>query len=47
MNLPNLPQNTSDEADIYLAISALNTDQIKTERRAAGTFGVSRATLYR
>jgi hypothetical protein len=47
MNLPNLPQNTSDEADIYLAISALNTDQIKTERRAAGTFGVSRATLHR
>jgi hypothetical protein len=47
MALPNLPQHTSDEADIYLAISALNTDQIQTERRAADTFKVSRATLHR
>jgi hypothetical protein len=44
---PNLPQHASCEADIYLAISALNRNQIQTERRAAATFEVSRATLHR
>jgi hypothetical protein len=44
---PNQPQHTSNEANIYLAISALTTNQIQTERRAAGTFRVSRATLHR
>jgi hypothetical protein len=43
----NLPQHTSHEANIYLAISALYTNQIQTERRAAGTFEVSRTTLRR
>jgi hypothetical protein len=47
MTLPNQPQHTSDEADIHLATSALNAGQIQTERRAAGTFKVSRATLHR
>jgi len=44
---PSLPQHASHEADIHLAISALNTNQIQTERRAAATFEVSRATLHR
>jgi hypothetical protein len=44
---PNLSQHTSCEADIHLAISALNTNRIQTERRAAATFEVSRATLHR
>jgi hypothetical protein len=47
MSLPNQPQHTSDKADIHLATSALNAGQIQTERRAAGTFKVSRATLHR
>ena len=47
MTLLNQPQHTSDEADIHLATSALNAGQIQTERRAAGTFKVSRATLHR
>ncbi|USP82162.1 hypothetical protein yc1106_09436 [Curvularia clavata] len=32
---------------MYLAISALNTKQIETERCAAKTFNISRATLHR
>jgi hypothetical protein len=47
MSLPQLSQRASHEADISLAISALNKNQIQTERRAADTFDVSRATLYR
>jgi hypothetical protein len=47
MTLPNQPQHISDEADIHLAILALNAGQIQTERYAAGTFKVSRATLHR
>ena len=44
---PNLAQHTSREVDIHLAISALDANQIQTERRAAATFEVSRATLHR
>jgi hypothetical protein len=47
MSLPQLSQRASHEADISLAISALNKNQIQTERRAADTFDVSRATLHR
>jgi hypothetical protein len=42
-----LAQHASCEADIHLAISALNANQIQTKRRAAATFEVSRATLHR
>jgi hypothetical protein len=44
---PNLAQHASCEADIHLAILALNANQIQTERRAAAMFEVSRATLHR
>ena len=44
---PNLAQHTSREADIHLAISALDANQIQTKRRAAATFEVSRTTLHR
>ena len=44
---PDLAQHASCEADIHLAILALNVNQIQTERRAAATFEVSRATLHR
>ena len=44
---PNLSQHASCEANINLAILALNADQIQTKRRAAATFEVSRATLHR
>ena len=44
---PKLSQHASCEANINLAILALNTDQIQTERCAAATFEVSRATLHR
>jgi len=47
MALPTPTQNASREADINLAILALSTSQIQTERRAAATFEVSRATLHR
>jgi hypothetical protein len=47
MSLLQLSQHVSYEADVSLAILALNTDQICTERRAADTFKVSRATLHR
>jgi hypothetical protein len=47
MTQPNLSQRASYEADIFLAISALDTDQIRAEKRAAGTFEVSRTTLRR
>jgi hypothetical protein len=40
-------QKSSHEADIYLAISALNRRQILTERSAAQTYEVSRTTLQR
>jgi hypothetical protein len=40
-------QNSSHEADIHLAISALNQRQILTERSAAQTYEVSRTTLQR
>jgi hypothetical protein len=43
----NLSQHASYETNIYLAILALNVNQIRTERRAAGTFEVSRTTLRR
>jgi hypothetical protein len=43
---PNLAQHASCEANIHLAILALNATQIHTERRAAATFKVSRATLH-
>jgi hypothetical protein len=39
--------NASCEADINLAILALNCNQIPTERSAATTFKVSRTTLQR
>lgn len=44
---PDLAQHASCEVNIYFAISALNENQIQTERRAAATFEVSRATLRR
>jgi hypothetical protein len=44
---PNLAQHASCEANIHLATLALDTNQIQTERRAAATFEVSRATLHR
>lgn len=44
---PILSQHISSEANIYLAISALNKDEIHNERRAAGMFEVSRTTLRR
>ena len=40
-------QNSSHEADVNLAISALNRRQILTERSAAQTYEVSRTTLQR
>jgi hypothetical protein len=40
-------QHASREADIHLALSALNRAQILTERCAAQTFEVSRTTLQR
>jgi hypothetical protein len=43
---PNLAQHASCEANIHLAILALNANQIHTERRAAATFEISRATLH-
>ena len=43
---PNLTPHPSCEADIHLAILALNQNQIQAERRAAATFEVSRATLH-
>ena len=42
-----MSQQASHEADIHLAISALNRDQISTERSAAQTFKVPRTTLQR
>ena len=47
MTPPNLSQHVPREADIYLALSALEKSQVQTERRAAATFNVSRATLHR
>ncbi len=47
MTPPNISQHVSREADINLAVSALKKNQIQTERRAAATFNVSRATLHR
>ena len=44
---PNHAQKGSCEADIYLAISALNQRQILTERSAAQTYEVPRVTLQR
>jgi hypothetical protein len=40
-------QKSSHEADIYLAISAINQRQVLTERSAAQTYEVSRTTLQR
>ncbi|USP77768.1 hypothetical protein yc1106_05042 [Curvularia clavata] len=47
MASPQQASKVSCEADMYLAISALNTKQIETERCAAKTFNISRATLHR
>ena len=44
---PNISPHVSREANIHLAVSALKKNQIQTERRAAATFNVSRATLHR
>ena len=38
-----LPHN---EADVLLALSAINQNQIQSEKRAAATFNVPRSTLY-
>ncbi|USP80258.1 hypothetical protein yc1106_07532 [Curvularia clavata] len=47
MTPPNISQHASREANVHLAVSALKKNQIQTERRAAATFNVSRATLHR
>jgi hypothetical protein len=38
-------QSSSNEVDIQLAISSLNTNQIQSKRRAAATFNVPESTL--
>jgi hypothetical protein len=47
MATPKQAQQASHEADIHLAISALDQAQIPTERHAAQTFEVPRTTLQR
>jgi len=44
---PPQAQSSSSEADIYIAISAIDSKQILTERCAAETFDVPRTTLQR
>jgi hypothetical protein len=44
---PPQAQPSSSEANIHLAILAINSKQILTERRAAETFDVARTTLQR
>ena len=47
MASPQQAPKVSREADMYLTISALNAKQIQTERCAAKTINISRATLHR
>ena len=44
---PNTTQLPYNEADVVLAVSAINTGQIKSVRRAAATFNVPETTLRR
>ena len=44
---PNLTQLPHKEADIYLAILAINKNQTQSERRAATTYCVPKTTLRR
>jgi hypothetical protein len=44
---PNQAQNVSHEADIQLAISAINQDRIQSYRGAALAYEVSQTTLER
>jgi hypothetical protein len=41
----NLPQSASNEADIQLAISSIQTGQLKTNRRAAAVYQVPESTV--
>ena len=44
---PNTTQLPYNEADVVLAVSAINTGQIQSVRRAAATYNVPKATLRR
>ena len=43
---PNTTELPCNEADILLAILAINSRQIRTARQAAATYNVPKSTLY-
>jgi hypothetical protein len=47
MHQHNNMQSTYNEADILLAISAIDQGQIQSERRAASSFSCARTTVQR
>jgi gamma-glutamylcysteine synthetase len=45
MPQPSKHQQSYNEVDVILAISAISQNQIQSERRAASTFNIARSTL--